>query len=56
METLIILFVWAVIAGLRFAARSRPTEPNQESLCLTCVNAVVTRGTNGKTLIACNFA
>ena len=56
METLIIVFVWAVIAALRFAVRSRPVERNQESLCLTCVNAVVTRGTNGKTLIACNFA
>ena len=56
METLIIIFVWAVIAALRFAARSRPVESNQESLCLICVNAMVTRGTNGKTLIACNFA
>ena len=56
METLIIVFVWAVIAAVRFAARSRPVEQNQESLCLICVNAVVTRGTNGKTLIACNFA
>ena len=56
METLIIIFVWAVIAALRFAARSRPVERSQESLCLICVNAVVTRGTNGKCLIACNFA
>ena len=33
--------------------RARPAD---ESLCLTCINAVVTRGTNGRTWVACNFA
>jgi len=56
METLIVILVGAVIAALRFAVSRCPADSGQESLCLTCVNAMVTRATNGKVLITCTCA
>ncbi len=56
METLTVVCIWAAIAVLRFAPRLRPGVAMQESLCLICVNAVVTRGQRGKVMVACNFA
>lgn len=56
MEALICLMFWlVVIAGAMVRARLNPRNA-EESLCLACVNAVVTRGVRGKMLVACNFA
>ena len=54
------LIVW-ILCGLigivvrlvRVARNTRTVE--EETLCLTCVNAVVTRGTRGQKLVACNL-
>jgi hypothetical protein len=55
MEALICLVFWlVVIAGAMLRARLNPRIAN-ESLCLACVNAVVTRGTYGKAMVACSF-
>ena len=56
MEVLICLaFYLRVIAGAIVRARLNPRGAD-ESLCLTCVNAVVTRGARGKVIVACNVA
>ena len=50
--------VWAVCAGLSFAVRfaRKYRKAQEETLCLTCVNAVVTRGTRGQKWVACNLS
>jgi hypothetical protein len=35
--------------------RDRTVDGSEASLCLTCTNAVVTRGTRSEEYIACNF-
>jgi hypothetical protein len=56
MEALICLVFWlTVMAGAIVRARLNPRDAD-ESLCLTCVNAVVTRGAHGKVMVACNVA
>jgi hypothetical protein len=56
MELLIAAGIYALIALISFACRDRTVTGVQVSLCLTCVNAVVTRGTRGEESIACNYA
>jgi len=55
MESIFICAVYVVIFVAIPVAKRLRTRALVESLCLACVNAVVTRGTNGKTLVACNF-
>ncbi len=55
MEALICLLFWVVvIAGAIVRGRLIPRAP-MESLCLTCANAVVTRGEGRKVMVACAF-
>ena len=56
MESLICLMFWlVVIAGAMVRARLDQRNA-EETLCLACVNAMVTHGVRGKILVACNFA
>ncbi len=56
MEILMFFVFWlSVIFGPMLRARMNPRNA-EETLCLACVNAVVTRGARGKLLVACNFA
>ena len=43
------------MAAIGFTRRDRTVDGREVSLCLTCTNAVVTRGTRGQEWIACNF-
>ena len=58
MEGWIIVGIYILVAVLGFVKRdkanngARDTDP---SLCLTCVNSVVTRGTCNEEWVACNF-
>ena len=55
MEVLICMVFWVlVIAGAMVRGRWRPRVA-METLCLTCVNSVVTRGQSGKAMIACRL-
>jgi hypothetical protein len=55
MEFLIVWIVYGLIfAAPRIIRRIRAVE--EETLCLACANAVVTRGVSGQKLVACNFA
>ncbi len=56
MEGLVIALVYAIVGGLGYAWRDRSVDGPAVSLCLTCVNAVITRGTRGEELVACSFA
>jgi hypothetical protein len=48
--------VYAVIAFIRFAvARNKSAGGKEVSLCLACINSVVTRGTLNEEWIACNY-
>src|SRR5215831_5435141 len=55
MEAFVLLIVYGIIAAIGFAKRNTTVQGVEVSLCLTCANAVVTRGTRGQELIACNF-
>ncbi len=56
MESVICAVFWMVVlAAAMVRARWKPRDA-EESLCLICVNAVVTRGQRGKVMVACNFA
>lgn len=55
MEILWVVFVYAIVAAYARCTRPRVVEGVEVSLCLTCANAVVTRGTHGQEWIACNF-
>jgi hypothetical protein len=43
------------VAAIGFTRRDRTVDARKVSLCLTCTNAVVTRGTRGQEWIACSF-
>ena len=49
------IIVYALIALIGFARRDRTVMATQVSLCLTCANAVVTRGVRGPEWVACNY-
>ena len=55
MEAFALLIVYGIIAAIGFMKRDTTIRGVEVSLCLTCANAVVTRGTRGQELIACNF-
>ena len=55
MEFAAAVIVYAIVAAIGFARRDRTVDGPEVSLCLTCTNAVVTRGTRGQEWIACNF-
>jgi hypothetical protein len=55
MEFAVAVVVYAIVAAIGFAGRDRTVHGVEVSLCLTCANAVVTRGTRGQELIACNY-
>ena len=50
-----ILSAYVLAALTKYATRPWVKEPLEPSLCLTCVNAVVTRGTRGQKWVACNL-
>ena len=45
-----------MVAAIAFRWRDRTVDDSETSLCLTCVNAVVTRGTRGEDWVARNGA
>jgi hypothetical protein len=55
MEALVLIIAYLIIAAIAIARRDRTVDGVEVSLCLTCANAVVTRGTRGQEWIACNF-
>jgi hypothetical protein len=55
MGAFVLIIVYAIIAAIAFARRDRTVDGVEVSLCLTCANAVVTRGTRGNEWVACNF-
>ncbi len=55
MEALVVLMVYTIVAAIGYAGRDRTVDKTVASLCLSCVNAVVTRGTRGQEAIACNY-
>ena len=55
MESLIIILVYAVVAAIAYRMRDRSVDGTTVSLCLTCVNAMITRGTDGEERIACTY-
>jgi hypothetical protein len=55
MEFLVVWFVWTAIwIAARMVRKMHAVE--EETLCLACVNAVVTRGVRGQKWVACNYA
>ena len=55
MEFALVVLVYAIVAAIGFARRDRTIDGAEVSLCLTCVNAVVTRGTRCEEWMACNY-
>jgi hypothetical protein len=55
MEVLSIVLIYGIVAAIAYRWRDRTVDVAVESLCLTCVNAVVTRGTRGEEWVACNL-
>jgi hypothetical protein len=55
MESPIIILVYAVVAAIAYGTRDRSVDSTTVSLCLTCVNAMITRGTSGEKRIACTY-
>ena len=55
MESLIIVLVYAAVAAIAYGRRDRSVDGTTVSLCLTCVNAMITRGTGGEERIACTY-
>lgn len=56
MELLVFAFVSIVVAILGYSMNDRTVDGTEVSLCLTCVNAVITRGSRSEGKIACNYA
>ena len=55
MESLVIVLIFAIVAAIGFIRRDRSLDGAEVSLCLTCVNAMITRGTRGEERIACTY-
>ena len=55
MEGLVAVFICVLIAAIGYMRRDRTVTGTQVSLCLTCTNAVVTRGVRGQEWVACNY-
>ena len=55
MEFAVAVLVYAIVGAIGFARRDRTIDGVEVSLCLTCANAVVTRGTRCEEWVACNY-
>jgi len=55
MEGLILVLVYAIVAAIGYGMRDRTVDGTETSLCLTCVHAMVTRGTGGQERVACIY-
>ena len=55
MEFALIVLVYAIVAAIGFARRDKTSMALTVSLCLTCANAIVTRGTRGEEWVACSY-
>lgn len=56
MESIFFAAIYILIFAAIPVVKRLRARPVDETLCLACVNAVVTRGARGKMLVACNFA
>ena len=54
MEAILVIFVCGLLAAIGFARRDRTVTGVNVSLCLTCINAIVTHGACGEELVVCN--
>ena len=55
MESLVIIAIFAIVAAIGFMRRDRSVDGTEPSLCLTCVNAMISRGTRGEERVACTY-
>ena len=55
MEVLSIVLIYGIVAAIAYCWRDRSFDGTVESLCLTCTNAVITRGTRCEEWVACNL-
>lgn len=55
MEAFVIVLVYAIVAAIAYRRRDRAVDGAEASLCLTCVHAMVTRGTGGQEWVACTY-
>src|SRR5271156_5457672 len=55
MESLVVAFILAMVAAIGYVGRDRSRDGVEVSLCLTCVNAMITRGARGEERIACTY-
>lgn len=56
MEGIFVFVIYAVIFVAIPVVKRWRARPGEVSVCLACLNAVVTRGGNGKVMVACNVA
>jgi hypothetical protein len=56
MESFTIIVMYVAVAAIGFARRDRSADGSATSLCLTCVNPMIARGTRGEERIACTYA
>ncbi|MFZ1137012.1 MAG: hypothetical protein WAN69_18835 [Candidatus Korobacteraceae bacterium] len=55
MESLVVAFILALVAAIGYVGRDRSLDGVEVSLCLTCVNAIISRGTRGEERVACTY-
>jgi hypothetical protein len=55
MEPLVIIAIYAIVAAIGFIGRDRSVDGTNVTLCLTCVNAMITCGTRGEERTACTY-
>jgi hypothetical protein len=55
MTALVLIVVYGLVAFIGFRKRDRTVDGVEVSLCLTCANSVVTRGTCDQEWVACNY-
>jgi uncharacterized membrane protein len=55
MEDVVWIVFWVVAVAVAIVRARSDSPVAMESLCFTCMNAVVTRGRAGKVMVACNF-
>lgn len=56
MEAIFLFAIYAVIFVAIPVVKRWRARPGEVSVCLACLNSVVTRGGNGKVMVACNLA
>ena len=55
MEGWFMVAIYVLVAVLSFVKRYKSAGSTGASLCLTCVNSVVTRGTRNEEWVVCNY-